>query len=293
VLSVNRYPLNSSPTVSASFTNLVGAPADPSTVTLVVTKPDATTVTYTGAGLTNSAVGAWSKQITVDQLGTWRYDFTGSGAVVAEQSGVFAVGPGLDVITLAEAKLALNIVGTNTTQDAELASYITAISLRLDALVGPIVKRAITNEAHDGRAASVTLRYYPVDSITSVVERQGATAYTLTPENFASTTGYDYDANLAAGIIYRRTGGLDTSWYEGRQNVLVSYVAGRFVDTASVDTRYKQAAAIFLTHLWRKEQGANPGPYAQPGAPGNVPTYGIPNVVRDLLEDQILAPVVG
>ncbi len=290
---MNRYPLNSSPTVSASFTNLAGAPTDPSTVTLVVTKPDATTVTYTGGALTNATVGTWSKQITVDQIGTWRYDFTGAGAVAAEQSGVFAVGPGLDVITLAEAKQALNLVGTNTTQDVELGAYITAISLRLDALVGPIVKRAITNEARDGGGLTIRTRYYPVDSITSISERPGTVGYPIGPENFAVTSAYDYDANLAAGIIYRRTSGIDALWAYGRQNVLISYIAGRFVDTASVDPRYKQAAAIFLTHLWRKEQGANPGPFAQQQGPsGNVPTYGVPNVVVDLLSDQVLAPVV-
>lgn len=201
--------------------------------------------------------------------------------------------PGLDVISLAEAKLALNIPGANVTQDGELSSYISAISLRLDRLVGPIVRRTITDEVHDGGQYLLTTRYYPVDSIVSIVERQGTTAVTLAAENFAAPTANDYLLDLTTGIIRRCSGGSDYRFYAGRANVLVTYVAGRFADTASVDPRFKQAAAIMLTHLWRKEQGANPGPYQTSDAATMVPGWAVPRAVLGLLEDQLLAPTVG
>lgn len=189
--------------------------------------------------------------------------------------------------------MAVNIPSANVTQDTELASYVTAISLRLDALVGPIVKRTVTDEPHDGGQASIRTRFYPVDSVTVLIERRGTTAFTIVAENFATPTALDYDIDLAAGIIYRRNSNADTIWAVGRRNVLVTYVAGRFADTASVDQRFKQAAAITLTHLWRKEQGANPGPYAQQSGSLGVPGWAVPRSVSEMLSDQLLAPVCG
>lgn len=201
----------------------------------------------------------------------------------------------LDVITLAEAKRALNIPDATTTHDTEIASYVTTVSQRLDSLVGPIVQRTITSEAHNGGRSLIALRKPPVASITAVVERRGTVAYTLTAENFAAPTSDDYTVDLDAGLLYRRSSGCASWWERGQRNVLVTYVAGRFADTASVDERYKQAAAIFLTHLWRKEQGASGQTFgdAPPDPRFAIPSFGVPNAVRDLLSDQLLTPAVA
>lgn len=199
----------------------------------------------------------------------------------------------LDVISTAEAKTALNIPTADTTQDSELAVYATAVSLRLDALVGPIVNRTITGEVHDGGRSFIILRYSPVSSVTSVSERQGTTSYTVVTENYAASTSYDYLLDPLTGILYRRGSGGDVDWYGGRQNIVVTYVAGRFANTTSVDGRYKQAAAIMLTHLWRSEQGASGATFGEGPSNTFVPGFAVPNAVVELLADQLIAPAVA
>lgn len=195
----------------------------------------------------------------------------------------------LDVLTRDEAKAALNIPVGDPSQDQKIDSYVTAVSLALDRIVGPIVQRTITDEPHDGGRGVLSAVFYPIISITSITERQGTTAVTLTAENFASPTANDYSVNLEAGLIYRRSGGCDRWFSSGRGNVRLTYVAGRFADTASVDARFKQGAAIMLSHLWRNEQGI---PSTPEGAPVTL-TFAVPNAVKHLLADQLLAPVVG
>src|SRR3954470_17383830 len=88
----------------------------------------------------------------------------------------------LDVITLAEAKQALNAGPSSTTDDALLASYVTTVSRRMDQLCGPIVKRTVT-ETFDGSCGTLLLKSRPVISITSVVD----TGTTLDPSGYTVT----------------------------------------------------------------------------------------------------------
>ena len=89
---MNRYNLNAHPVVSVSFTDEDGVATNPTTVTLVVTLPDATQATYTNADLDNPSVGTWQKTLIASQAGTWTYEWTGAGAVTAFDSGSFGVG---------------------------------------------------------------------------------------------------------------------------------------------------------------------------------------------------------
>jgi hypothetical protein len=197
----------------------------------------------------------------------------------------------LDLLTLDEAKLALNI--TNTGQDAELASYITAVSRRIDALTGPVVIRTVTDELHNGGGSAIWPRYTPVASITSVGEYAGTTLTTLTAETNATKTGKNFLYDATLGVIYRRSGGSDSLFPAGRGNLLVTYQAGRYADTASVDPRFKQAAAIFLSHLWRFEQGQGSATFGGFSAGLGIPSFGTPNAVIDLLMDELRPPLVA
>lgn len=198
----------------------------------------------------------------------------------------------LNVITMAEAKKAINLDAANTDHDTEVASYVTAVSLAMDKLFGPIVQREVI-ESHDG-GGSVFLRRTPVASIVSVVERSGSTATTLTAEDFQAPTGADYQVDSETGILKRRGGG-STRWFApGSQNVIVTYIAGRFASTAAVDARFKQGASIMFSHLWRPEQGVAAGPFAAESGGGQLPlTFAVPNAVVQLLADERLAPAVA
>lgn len=200
----------------------------------------------------------------------------------------FPIGPAspdnLDVITLAEAKRAVNIAAANTDHDTEISSYVTAVSLAMDKIFGPIVQRQVT-ESHDGGSGMVFFRKRPVASLVSVVERSGSTATTLAAEDFQAPTGDDYQFDAGVGILSRRSGGWDSRFAGGSQNVLVTYVAGRFRSTATVDARFKQGAAIMFSHLWRPEQGLATGSFAQEGGP-MLPTFAVPRAVLQLLDDE-------
>src|SRR5688500_16376621 len=110
---------------------------------------------------------------------------------------------GIDVITVAEAKKALNIDLANDDHDTELASYVSGVSLAMDKIFGPIVQRSVV-EAHSGGKGCIALRRYPVASISTVVERAGASAATLVAEDFEATTAYDYSFDADSGLLTRR-----------------------------------------------------------------------------------------
>lgn len=183
----------------------------------------------------------------------------------------------LDVITLAQAKSALDI--SNPAQDARLPAYITAVSRRLDQLCGPIVKRNVT-EAFDGSCGSTALlKYRPVASITSVTD----SGTLLDPSG--------YYVNPATGVLTKISGTMRSRWAAGFLSVSVAYVAGRFNDTASVGEPFVTAAGMLLAHLWSAEHGMAGEFGSAPDYPG-MPGFFLPNVVKGLLGDEI-QPLVG
>lgn len=164
----------------------------------------------------------------------------------------------LDVLSLTDAKAAISMSASNTAHDAELARHITAISRILDDVVGPIVRRTITDEEHVGRRRTVQLRRWPVYSVTSVEEDDRGTVTVLSAAAFGSTTdGYrarklDRDPTLLSGVLHRRRYGRDALWAD---EVQVTYVAGRYATTAAVDARFAEACASVLRRIWKREAG--------------------------------------
>jgi hypothetical protein len=198
----------------------------------------------------------------------------------------------LDILTLAEAKLALNLSGT-TSYDSELPAWITGVSRLLDSEFGPVVRRTITGETHDGGYSSIRTRLRPVTSFTSVTEYVSTTGTALTVETnalkpasayFADT--YDRDPTLFSGRIRRRASGSDTVFATGSKNVAVTYVAGRFADTAGVDERFKGAARLTLAHMWMSQRPslAQVGEFEVPTQ--QFPRWAMPNAVREMLADE-------
>lgn len=206
----------------------------------------------------------------------------------------------LDVITLAEAKAGLNIATAVTDFDTELASYITAASRLLDKECGPVVKRSVT-ETRDGpeygasyMMASIWLQQAPVYAITSIVEYDQTTATTLTVESHTSKTANDYLVDLTSGRLRRRRSGIPWHFPIGPGNVVVVYDAGRYLDTASVDAKFKQAAALIVANLWRREQGGGNSTFgAFPDPLAGITTFFVPNAVKEVLADEFRGPLVG
>jgi hypothetical protein len=204
----------------------------------------------------------------------------------------------LDVLTLAEGRTAIGLSTTDTNQDVRLPSYITAVSRRLDKLVGPIVQRLVTAERHDGGDWWIDLQMFPVVSTSTVTEYIGTSATTLTLETIGTTPSNAYllpqwRDGLYKGRIYRRSGGIDARFAAGRQNVAVTYTPGRFADTTTVDAKFKEAASFILSNIFRKEQRPVSPTFSGPGLLGDaepigIPSYLIPYVAEGLLVDEVI-----
>jgi hypothetical protein len=85
---------------AATITYASGVPsstlalADPTTITLELTAPSATSptaYTYAGGGVSKSSTGVYYREITWTEAGEWRAKWTGTGAVAAVESQVYTV----------------------------------------------------------------------------------------------------------------------------------------------------------------------------------------------------------
>jgi len=156
------------------------------------------------------------------------------------------VGADRDILTLAEAKQALNLPSGASSVDAELAQVITAASLFVDSIDGAVVQRTVTETFRNPRGSSIILATYPV-VVTSVAEYSGGVASTLTAESNTVAGGFTFESS--SGILSRRS-----SWYATAftgETLVVTYTAGRYATTATVDALYKEAAVHALIHYWQ------------------------------------------
>lgn len=74
------YPTQSVARLSVSFTSSAGTLTDPTTVTLTITLPDAST---SSPAVTKDSTGKYHYDYTVVQTGRHVYRFQGTGAVIA------------------------------------------------------------------------------------------------------------------------------------------------------------------------------------------------------------------
>jgi hypothetical protein len=236
-------------------------------------------------------------------VGMWRIHWSGviDGLTSGGDDWFNVVTPGeiitstYDLLTLDEAKAALNIPLADTTFDTELHAYITAVSQRIDDLCGPGVKRSVADEVHDGGDSLIFPNETPVASIGEVVEYSSGTGTTLTGEtNTVAGTYVLEGAGTHLSLVRRRSSWSDAPFVAGRGNVMISYVAGRFDSTADVSPLFKQAAAKTLSWLWRGDQGAGTATF---GGVEGTSLFGLgfalPNSVVELLAYERRPPVVA
>lgn len=164
----------------------------------------------------------------------------------------------LDLLTLAEAKRAINMKAANEDHDLALETDITAISRLIDAECGPVVQRTVTAERLD--ADDVVLRFSPVASIGTVREARSGDIETLTAHSFGGTVdGYYAEPHwtggtFLSGVLQRRYDGAPGAWPAGAE-IEVTYTAGRYPTTATVDRRFKACAGAVLQRFWKGEAG--------------------------------------
>lgn len=197
-----------------------------------------------------------------------------------------------DILTLEEARQALDVTQTFE-HDDEIPQYITAVSDRLDGLIGPIVQRTYT-EKHDGGEMYIFLRHYPVREITSL--KEDGVSLTLDSDYFVDPYSVGYFESTLLSNRVERAGppGMACApcgrWRAGRRNIEVTYTAGRATDTASVPQLYKTTAALILANFWRSQQDSSGGmgEFAVPQS--FFPRWAIPQAARQLIENEIQEP---
>ena len=196
----------------------------------------------------------------------------------------------LDVLTQAEARTAVGYKGHDT--DDVLAMSVAAVSSVLDQRCGPVVQRTVTAEIIETRyRPRIEVGYGPVTSWTSVEEADGAAVRSLSFAGFGETgdvRALPWRTTSApfSGVLER----VDALWWP---RVRVTYVAGRYADTASVDPMFKRASILMLKNVWGDMQDGivQVGEFTMPAS--RWPSHGWPNAVRDMLRDELLLPGIG
>jgi len=233
------YDLGDVAALSIQVKDSTGTLANGGAVVATVTLPDATTQTPT---VTNPSTGVYSVQYTPTLVGRHaiRWVITGVNAGAFSDAFDVAAADLRGLISLQDAKDALNIPASSTSNDDELRLFVSAATQVIEYLAGNILTQTVS-DVFDGGYSTVLLTQQPINSVTSVTE------------NGTTLPAASYAVNLAAGTVSRIIG---TTWYSflpGKQNVTVNYSTGSAIVPASVQL----AARELVRHWWQFGQQGN------------------------------------
>lgn len=238
------YDLGQTVRLAASVHDASGTLSNATTVTLTITLPDGTTTSPT---VTNPP--AQTGEYTVDYVPTqagrhsWRLVATTPNDAYTD---VFDVREAASraLVSLGDAKRHLNITAANTAHDAELREHIETTTDVIEDIIGPVVRRTVT-ETFSGRGtAELVLSYVPVISVTSVTEDGTA----------VDASGYSLGDD---GVLKRVAGYQSTGWRYGVNNITVVTVVGRVVVRSAI----REASLELLRVNFRPQLGGNYSPF--------------------------------
>lgn len=91
-MAYNRYNLGTAVLLECTF-QVSSTNTDPSTITLAITDPggNVDSYTYGGGTVTKDATGQFSKEITPDERGYWKYTWIGTGSCAVVNSHKFII----------------------------------------------------------------------------------------------------------------------------------------------------------------------------------------------------------
>lgn len=184
------------------------------------------------------------------------------------------------MITLADAKLQLNIDTLDTSHDVELEAYVAAAIAAVERhtnTVGDV--RTVADERHQARGtAKLWLYRKPVQSVTTLARVDGTLTWDVA----------DLDVDVNSGLLRVVSGPL----FSGL--VSVTYEAGH----DPVPANYNLAARIIVQHLWSTQRGAMGNrrvTTVMDDSMANLSNFGrgyaIPNAALELLGEPI--PVIA
>lgn len=93
-MTIGVYDLGEPRRLDAAFTSAEGAAADPTTVTLRITKPSGAVITDnygSPSAIARTGTGTYYYDATLDEVGSWRWQWEGTGAVGVIEPGQLEV----------------------------------------------------------------------------------------------------------------------------------------------------------------------------------------------------------
>ena len=222
-----------------------GQLVNPTSASLVITKPDNTAVTP-----------APSITLPPAQTGILTYDYvtadegrhTGfwtTGSPTTTRTFTFYVDPSvpIGIFSLAEGKAHLNLDPLSFVNDDELSFFINVVTRIVEHVIGPVVPRTITEQHDNGYC--IMLRHGPVISLTSIGP------WLTAGENINPA---DCRVNPVTWKIERKSG---IPFQQGPY--AVTFLAGRTI----IEPNVMHGAKEILRHIWETQRGPSmvgPGP---------------------------------
>src|SRR3954467_12903300 len=138
--------------------NNVATPTDPTTVTLTVTDPDGTAVTYTyPATIVKVSTGVYTKDVSCPKPGQWQYVWTGTGTVSDVSDGGWEVQElslGHLYVTPQALRSRVGIDDSDSRNDLELYGACYAASRSVEQYCERVFWRTLSSEARAFPTAS-------------------------------------------------------------------------------------------------------------------------------------------
>lgn len=270
---MSRYANGQPVRLSTTVRDLNGNLVDAGTLTLTVAKPDASQQVYSTPS--HDSTGAYHQDVPAADLATlghYQYKWVSVGTGAGVSWGELDVFDPLEpsIITLQDAKSAVNINPATTAYDAELQVYVDTVTASLETITGgPAFNRSVSEYVTvSGDLRDIVLRQRPVVSVTSITDVATGLVMPIA----------DIDVDLNAGIVRRK---LNLAFWSRGTRYQVVYVAGW---GTSIPAAFNAAARVILSHLWETERGPGQAPVPSMEAtflPGM--SYAIPNRALELL----------
>ena len=259
--------------LSTTVRDLNGNLVDAGGLTLLVAKPDATQQTYSTP--THDSTGTYHQDVPATDLsqnGHYQYKWVSVGTGAGVSWGELDVFDPLEpsIITLQDAKSAVNINPSTTVYDVELQVYVDTVTASLATITGgPAYNQTVSEYVTvSGDLRKIVLRQRPVVSVTSITDVATGLVMPIA----------DIDVDLVSGIVRRK---LDLAFWSRGVRYQVVYVAGW---GTAIPPAFNAAARIILSHLWETERGPGQAPVPNIEStflPGM--SYAIPNRALELL----------
>ena len=273
------YELGQVATLSFTAHDTTGTPANGTACTLTIQRPDGTTDgPYSPAGV--SGVYTYNYLTQVSGRHTYRWSATGTpgpGVGVDAFTDTFDVlaSTAVGVLSLADAKAALNQPAGVTTYDAKIMQYVRAMTGFIEKYCGVVNVRTFTERVYVG-GMSIVLNKTPVLEaplqVNQIISITPVLTYGLTYNVTQLTVDY------RNGIV-RHTAGLPFIYgpYD------VSYSAGRTI----VPDAILLGSEAILKHQWQQERGGS-GQVGSFGTDDVTVMWGfaVPNRALEILEPE-------